>query len=578
METLLDVLQVVQTVVFTGLGAAAFVVWRRRRGAARAWVAATFGVLAAVTLLGLFLPEKPEPGSLADVAVRVTIGLIVLFPYFLFRFAGTFHQRSRGADRAALSVTALLLVTIPFLGTLPGPGEAWPTLFGVWATTLIVDWVVLSVIVAIELWRAGRGQPTVSRRRMRFLSLGSLGMAFALVLAAATGSAEPTLASVASQLLAIALGPVFLLGFAPPQAVVTAWRRPELEDLRAAEEVLLQALSPQEVGSRLLPHVRRIIGGEAAVLFDDDGRLLGADGVAPEAAGTIGADGDAARSISLPVRAGKLVVRVSPYAPYFARSETEVLTRLATFTDLALSRAELSERERQTAIELQAANEAMREFVAIASHDLRTPVTVIKGFASTLSENWANVADGERQQYLAAIRRHADHLSVIIDDLLTTSRLDAGVLEPQPRDVEVKPFLHRVVADLQPQIDAEIDAPEGLVACVDEEHLQRMVVNFLANAVRYGAPPVTVRARRCDDRVEIVVCDAGDGVPEDFVPRVFEKFARHDKRHSRDNQGTGLGLAIVRGLAQAAGGDAWYEPNVPHGACFGIRLPVSDGA
>jgi signal transduction histidine kinase len=574
-KTVVDVLQVVQAVVFGVLGLSTLVAWYRRRGEARAVVALTFGTLALVTILGLFLPEKVQPGTIGDVAVRVSVGLIALFPYLLFRFAGTFHPRRRIIDRAAAVITVLLVAAIPFLGTFPGPGEAMPPRFALWATVLVLHWVVLSIVVAVELWRAGRGQPTVSRRRMRLLSAASIGLAFALVLAAtAGGGADPDLTSVATQLLAIAIAPLFLFGFTPPQAVVTAWRRPELDDLRAAEEVLLQALSPHEVGERLLPHVRRIIGAEAAALYDDQGGLLGVDGVAAHEAADLDAGPDGGQVITLPVRAGRLVVRVSPYAPFFARSETEVLSRLATFTDLALSRAELSERERQTAIELQAANEAMREFVAIASHDLRTPVTVIKGFASSLADDWERVGEAERGQYLAAIRRHADHLSVIIDDLLTTSRLDAGVIEPQPKRIEVAPFLERVVTDLAAQVDARVEAPAGLCAFVDEEHLQRMVTNYLANAIRYGAPPVTVRAAAEDGAVTIRVSDEGPGIAEDFRDRVFDKFARYDKRLSRDNQGTGLGLAIVRGLALAAGGDAWYEPNRPQGACFAIRLPV----
>jgi signal transduction histidine kinase len=110
---------------------------------------------------------------------------------------------------------------------------------------------------------------------------------------------------------------------------------------------------------------------------------------------------------------------------------------------------------------------------------------------------------------------------------------------------------------------------------VDEEHLQRMVTNYLVNSLRYGAPPVTVRACRVGADVEVRVLDRGLGVPEEFRARVFDKFARGDKRLSRDNQGTGLGLAIVRGLARAAGGDAWYEPNEPSGASFGLRLPAA---
>ena len=576
MEAVLDALRYVQTALYVALGVVAITAWFRRRGAARAWLAATFGVLALVTLLGLVLPDEVEPRSIGDWVGRSLVVLIVLFPYFLFRFAATFRTRPPWLDVVALAVTGALGVTLYVFHELPGEGEDWGQGWALWVLGFLVQWVALSAIVAFELWRSGRGQPTVSRRRMRLLSFGSIGLALALVLAGTAGSGGgSTVTQLVVQLLALASAPLFLVGFAPPRFLLAAWRRPELLELRAAEEVLMRAMTPSEVGDRLLPHVTRIIGGRASVLVDSDGDVLGVDGIPFEEAGTV-LDPAGDGVISIPLRAGRLVVQATPYTPYFARSETELLDTLATFTDLALSRAELSERERQTAIELQVANEAMREFVAIASHDLRTPVTVIKGFAAALESDLDNIPGEQRQQYLGTIRRHADHLGVIIDDLLTTSRLDAGVIEPSPSDIEVAPLLRRIATDLHPDDEVRIDVvPPDLRAWVDGEHLQRMVTNYLVNAFRYGAPPVTITGRRVGETVEIVVCDEGPGVPAEFVDRAFDKFARVDKRHSKESQGTGLGLAIVKGLARAAGGDAWVRPNQPKGACFGIRLPVS---
>jgi signal transduction histidine kinase len=578
MDGLLDSLRVVQAMLFVVLGGLALVRWARRRDAAGAWLAVTFGDLATISLVGLVLPQEPELGSPEELATRALVALLVLFPYFLFRFGASFQRQPRALEVVAGLGTVGIAAASFLLPTFPRPGEAWPTPFAVWAVLLVVQWVALATLVAVELWRAGRGQPTVSRLRMRVMSLGAIALALTLVLSASVGGADRTSSGsdLALQLFSLTIAPLFLVGFAPPSFLLAAWRRPELEDLRAAEEVLLQALSPADVGARLLPHVTRIIGGTSSALFDREGTLLGVDGIGwDEARARLGEGPTGNGYITLPVRAGRLVVGVSPYTPYFAGSEAQLLTRLATFTDLALSRAELSERERQTAVELQASNEAMREFVAIASHDLRTPVTVIKGFAATLESDWANVTDEQRRQYLATIRRHAEHLGVIIDDLLTTSRVDAGVLVPNAQQVEVGAFLGPVVADLDRGDEVVLDVEEGLLVHVDREHLQRMVTNYLVNAWRYGEPPVTLRARRAGGTVEIVVCDAGPGVPEEFESRIFEKFARVDKRHSREHHGTGLGLAIVKGLARAAGGDAWYERNEPRGACFGIRLPTA---
>ena len=576
MEETLDVLQWVQTGVFVVLGVAAIDAWYRRRGAARAWLAGTFGVLALVSLIGLVLPEESEPRSVQDWIVRGLLALIILFPYFLFRFAASFRTRPRWLEVGALAVTVGICLAGFAFHEIPGEGDPRSSAFNVFITVFIAQWVVLLSIVAWELWRSGKGQPTVSRRRMRLLSVGAIGLALVLVVSGTQGSGGGSEATqLVVQLLSLASGPLFLFGFAPPRFLLAAWRRPELLELRAAEEVLMRAMTPSEVGERLLPHVTRIIGGRASVLVDADGDVLGVDGVPFEGAGALLAP-DAEGVVSIPLREGRLVVQATAYTPYFARSETELLDTLATFTDLALSRAELSERERQTAIELQVANEAMREFVAIASHDLRTPVTVIKGFAAALESDADGIPAEQRQQFLGTIKRHADHLGVIIDDLLTTSRLDAGVIEPTPTDVALDPFLRRLVTDLHSEIPVEVDVrPPELSLRVDAEHLQRMLTNYLMNAFRYGAPPVTISAKQVGETVEVVVCDAGEGLPPDFIDRAFDKFARVDKRHSKESQGTGLGLAIVRGLARASGGDAWVRPNRPTGACFGIRLPVS---
>src|SRR5688500_13273900 len=319
MEATIDALGYVQTALYVSLGVAAVYAWVRRRGAARGWLAGTFGVLSLVTLLGLVLPEESEPRSPADWVSRSLLVLIVLFPYFLFRFAASFRTRPKWLEAAALALTVGLGVTIYFFHDLPGEGEPWGSGFGIWILAFLFQWVSLSAIVAFELWRSGRGQPTVSRRRMRVLSFGSIGLALALVLAGAAGSGGGSTATqLVVQLLALASAPLFLVGFAPPRFLLAAWRRPELLELRAAEEVLMRAMTPSEVGDRLLPHVTRIIGGRASVLVDADGDVLGVDGMPFEQAGGL-LDPSSDDVISIPLRSGQLVVEATPYTPYFAR-------------------------------------------------------------------------------------------------------------------------------------------------------------------------------------------------------------------------------------------------------------------
>ena len=107
----------------------------------------------------------------------------------------------------------------------------------------------------------------------------------------------------------------------------------------------------------------------------------------------------------------------------------------------------------------------------------------------------------------------------------------------------------------------------------DPDHVQRILANYLTNAIKYGEPPIDVRLGSVHGFIEVRVVDRGPGVPVDFEPRLFGKFSRAEGTATAGRTGTGLGLSIVRGLALANGGDAWYERNVPRGSCFAVKLP-----
>jgi signal transduction histidine kinase len=215
----------------------------------------------------------------------------------------------------------------------------------------------------------------------------------------------------------------------------------------------------------------------------------------------------------------------------------------------------------------------MRDFVAIASHDLRTPTASITGYASLLQRRWDILSEGDKLQAVDAMNRQSNHLHRLVEDLLTTSRIGASAIPVRPTTVNVADCLTDVVDDLQ-IAGVEIVASPDLFVVMDRDHLRRAITNYLRNAEVYGAPPLKIVAGREGNEITIKVVDHGNGVPEGFRPRLFEKFARADSKMSSAVGGTGLGLSIVTGLLEAAGGTAWYAPNVPRGSVFGITLPV----
>jgi signal transduction histidine kinase len=224
---------------------------------------------------------------------------------------------------------------------------------------------------------------------------------------------------------------------------------------------------------------------------------------------------------------------------------------------------------------LAATNAAIREFLAMVVHEIRTPITVISGYATLLRDAPDTFTPAEQIESLSTILLQTERLRRLTDTLLTHEELEAGALRPEPEEVCVVEAIDSALAAAGPAtVDFKVSCDPGLV---DPAHLQQALVNYATNAVNYGAGPYTVTAEVEGDPAGVVirVIDEGEGVPDEFVPRLFGRFARSDAARTRKGvHGTGLGLSIVAGLLHANGGDAWYEPGRPRGARFCLRLPT----
>jgi signal transduction histidine kinase len=576
MKTLYEALRTIQLLVFGGLGVAAFIYWRRRRGQAAAWLAASFSSLALVVLTGRILPANSDNASVFWVT-KGLIAVLALFPYFLYRFTVTFVRRVRWIYLVAAGLTFALVATSLLLPKFPKPGEPREGVFQLFLILFIVQWFYLLSIVFLRLWLSGKGQSAVARRRMRTMSLGALGLAISVVISGVSpAGSEVTWTQIGQTILGLATAPLFLLGFAPPTGVLVLWRRRDELKLREAEIGLAKATEPKEVAAGLLPHATALIGGLGALMYEFDAGSVGSLGLNHSeemsliAAAARRGKGEKVLSfeeeIWVPLDSGWLIFKTSKYTPFFGEEETKTLRALAVLTDLALARAELFERERQQ-------KETMRDFVAIASHDLRTPITVLEGFTTTLEARWSQVSEDQKKTFIRSMGRQVGHLKRLVEDLLTVSGLEAGGLTTDPGPVEIRAAISQTIGDMGEWLPAiELNIESELSVHVDREHLDRMMTNYLRNAVIYGEEPISIEAYPAGEFIEILVKDQGAGVPSEFVPRLFGKFERANRKMAKAVQGTGLGLSIVRGLARMSGGEAWYEPNIPVGAVFGIRL------
>jgi signal transduction histidine kinase len=228
-------------------------------------------------------------------------------------------------------------------------------------------------------------------------------------------------------------------------------------------------------------------------------------------------------------------------------------------------------------IDLRVVNEAMGSFIDVAAHDLRSPLASMVGFSSLLTENWATLSEQNRLKFVSTINRQSHKLADLVNDLLTLSSIEGGVLRAQPESIVLSEAISACLAAASGDTaSVSVSCAPHLVAWVDPNHLERIIDNYVQNAFKYGDPPVRIEVTYLSGTVEIRVIDHGPGVPPEFKSKLFGKFARADVPNTRDKKGSGLGLSIVRGLAEANGGLARYEPILPHGSCFLVILPESE--
>jgi two-component system phosphate regulon sensor histidine kinase PhoR len=223
-----------------------------------------------------------------------------------------------------------------------------------------------------------------------------------------------------------------------------------------------------------------------------------------------------------------------------------------------------------------------RDFVANVSHELKTPLAAIRGYAETLRDG-ALDEPATARRFTERIVSQCRRLQELLEDLLTLSRLEgvAPALEREP--VALGAVVHRAVELIsavarEKRVEIAVEIGEEPLPPVlgDPDGLERLVLNLLDNAIKYNRPDghITIRLSRSDGEAVLEVTDSGIGIPPESIPRLFERFYRVDKGRAREEGGTGLGLAIVKHVAQTHGGQVEVESRAGQGSTFRVRLPL----
>jgi len=258
------------------------------------------------------------------------------------------------------------------------------------------------------------------------------------------------------------------------------------------------------------------------------------------------------------------VLHVGTLEPRFFDSEDqEVLQLVASRAAIAIEGARVHD-------ELVRLDQVKLNFVAIASHELRTPATSVYGIASTLKHQRGVLTPEVREELEDALWEQAIRFRSLIEQLLDLSRLDAKAIRIEPETLGLRELIAGIAAETAPEADVRIDVPEGLEIEADRVALERIFGNLITNAVKYGEPPVAVSLQKHDRYFRVSIEDRGRGVPPDVVPRLFERFER-----GSIGQGSGLGLSIAKAYARAHGGDLFYDASSSDGTRFDLILPRS---
>lgn len=257
------------------------------------------------------------------------------------------------------------------------------------------------------------------------------------------------------------------------------------------------------------------------------------------------------------------------------REEGEIAVTLLEIEDMT---------QRSQAKELEAfrrRESVQRDFIANISHEFRTPVTAIKGFAETLRRGGMD-DKRNRLRFVKTIEKHSDSLGCLIEDLLTVSAQESGTRSPKPKKIPLASFARAFIRGMAPVVKqkkqtlrARVDP--GLKVWADPQDLERILGSLCENAFKFSdlKTAIEISGAAREGRAIISVCDKGQGIPPEALSRIFERFSQAGKPSPRKSRGIGLGLSIAKGAVEINKGKIWAENNAEGGATFHFTLPLA---
>jgi len=556
---------------FVALGVATGYRWYRDRGRAQGMLAGALISLAAVAALG----RIPNPPLLLSIANLV---LFMLSGFFVLLFRNEFVPLRRTSLYVAYGLLAFgILAGIVDVVAFSNAPAAVVSILGI---LIVTPWAIFVGEPIVRFWIESNKLPAVQRARMRFLSVGFGLLIAVLFVAVVAGSAmqSPT-AILLTQLVALLAVPVIYVSFAPPSLLRRIWRLAEENEIRSAlQDLLIFSATRHVMAERAVYWAVRMMGATSGFVTDAEGKVLATAGIDADRASAL-FDSPAKSVISAPLHLtegqGKLAVVAGTFTPVFGSEEFSQLAGYANAVAAGLERARVTER-------MAALEDNKTQFLNLASHELRGPVTVIRGYVSMLESGlFGNLNDSGRKA-AGVMAAKVSEMNELIEEMIEAARLEEGGVTLHAVETDLRDIARSAAEMMVPLLDAdhrlEMDLPDRRVPVkVDPDRTKTIVANLLSNAIKYSPDggTITCEVRSRTGVARVSVTDEGLGIPRESMPKLFTRFGRIITPETEHLKGTGLGLFLGRQLARLQGGDITVASVEGTGSTFTLQLPLA---
>jgi signal transduction histidine kinase len=576
MAAVLESLTVAIQAAFLLLALGTLANWIRHRDRQR-----TFLVLAllSLSLLALFSPINSVLHLPAHVATGVGVVLFLLSGYFLLLFRDSLIPLG---PRPRLIIT-VLIAAVAVYGLVvgyPAPGQPGTPPQLVALATLVVAWIGCILEPIFRFGLASVSRPAVEGNRLRALSLGYAGLVGVILVGVFAGSiAQTPQLAAALDLVVLLIVPLLYASFSPPTWLRRIWSQTEDEEIRRAlHDLLLYSPDRISLARRALDWAVRLVGGVAAFIVDADGSVLASRGTTPEEAMRIAKGPRRDRSIvevplDMQQGRGSMTIISGPFTPVFGEWELGRLRGYAVSITAGLDRVALTERIREL-------EKAKSDFLNLASHELRGPMTVIKGYLTMLSAGTLGDIPPTASRVMPVLVAKADEVTSMLEQMIEASRLEEGQLALRKERADIVDLTEDAIGNLRPMIaDREVKfekPPRPIYAEVDPDRYQIVIRNLVSNAAKYSpaGSDVIVRVIPDHEMARVAIIDRGIGIRPEDQAKLFTRFGRVENPDTLRTPGTGLGLWLSREIARMHHGDLTLVSEAGKGSTFTLEIPV----